>query len=150
MTDIKLNEKKPGRPRRNAPRRVTTNRTVVSEREEIVRQFAPECIDEQETFAVARGAKVVESAIGIFKNDFKSFFGDPAKPKGYYEARGYEAIVNDGEPVTHRGDPLYRIPTDKWVARRVESEADSESFVNQALEGDEEASALGLRRDIAD
>ena len=62
------------------------------------------------------------------------FYGDRAKQKEYL-LEGYEPIMEEGEQVHHKGDPLYRIREKTFLARREQSELQSIATLEQARTG---------------
>lgn len=62
------------------------------------------------------------------------FYGDRQKVKDYIE-EGYEPVMEEGQQVHHKGDPLFRIREATYVARRQQAEMDSIAIVEQARKG---------------
>jgi len=62
------------------------------------------------------------------------FFGDRSKEREYI-AMGYKPVIENGESVHHKGDPLYTIPEEKFKARRQASELMSVNILEQARAG---------------
>lgn len=62
------------------------------------------------------------------------FYGDRAKHKDYL-LDGYEPIMEEGQAVHHKGDPLYRIRDEVFKARREKSALQSVAILEQARAG---------------
>lgn len=62
------------------------------------------------------------------------FYGDRTKHRDYLED-GYEPVMEEGEQVHHKGDPLYRISEATHLERRRRSEMESIAIVEQARQG---------------
>ena len=98
------------RQRKEAPLVEVRDHSESDERGQIVRLYAPECLDNYERRNVQRG-RVIERSRKP-SNEFHAYFSDPAVPDSYYLRRGYEAVKDEkGEHVTHKGDKLWRIKT---------------------------------------
>lgn len=135
------NGKKAGR-RKTAPAVKVAPSGFVSEREQIVAMYAPECIPSQELRRV--GSRDVP--IGAFTNEFTAYFGDPNVSVDHYKALGYEPVIANGRHVSHKRDLLYRRPVGEFVKHMADSERQSEEVVDQAMRGqDDIALDAGLR-----
>lgn len=62
------------------------------------------------------------------------FYGDREKVKDYL-VMGYEPVMEDGEQVHHKGDPLFSIDEDVFQARRRRDELESVNILEQARMG---------------
>jgi len=62
------------------------------------------------------------------------FYGDRNKTKEYI-AMGYKPVLDEGEQVHHKGDPLYTIPEETFRSRRQASEMMSVNILEQARMG---------------
>jgi hypothetical protein len=62
------------------------------------------------------------------------FYGDREKVKDYIHL-GYEAVLDNGVQVNHKGDPLFMIPEEKFKARRQREELESVNILEQARMG---------------
>lgn len=62
------------------------------------------------------------------------FYGDRNKEREYL-AMGYKPVVENGEAVHHKGDPLYTISEEVFNARRQRSELMSVNILEQARMG---------------
>lgn len=99
------------RPRKIAPvEMVDYSRT--DERGELVRMYAPECIERKERSVKRDHMGRVTSRTNVAINEWHSYFGDPSVPDSFYLRRGYEAVKDEkGTHVTHKGDKLWKIKT---------------------------------------
>jgi len=76
-----------------------------SERQELLTQYAPECI----------APKPDRRRKRQLKSQFVAYFGDPAEPVERRINKGWEAVVDkNGKQVTHNGDPLYRMKRENY------------------------------------
>ena len=62
------------------------------------------------------------------------FYGDRTKFKEYL-AMGYEPVMEDGQQVHHKGDPLFSIAESTFKARREREELESVNILEQARMG---------------
>jgi hypothetical protein len=62
------------------------------------------------------------------------FYGDRNKTKEYV-SMGYTPVLDEGEQVHHKGDPLYKIPEETFRGRRQASEMMSVNILEQARMG---------------
>lgn len=62
------------------------------------------------------------------------FYGDRTKEREYL-ATGYKPVMDNGEQVHHKGDPLYMISEETFKARRNQSEMMSVNILEQARMG---------------
>lgn len=70
-----------------------------------------------------------------YKSDGRHmFYGDRTKVKDYL-AMGYEPVVDEGEQVHHKGDPLFSIAENTFKARRERDELESVNILEQARMG---------------
>jgi hypothetical protein len=69
------------------------------------------------------------------------FYGDRDKVKDYL-ADGYEPVMEEGEQVHHKGDPLMRIKAETFKARRERSELESINILEQARSGGRSEDAI--------
>jgi hypothetical protein len=68
------------------------------------------------------------------KTGMHMFYGDRSKTKDYL-AMGYEPVVEDGEQVNHKGDPLFSIAETTFQERRMREELESVNILEQARMG---------------
>jgi hypothetical protein len=111
----------------------------ISERDEFIHLYAPECLD-----------KVNKDGQRIgHTSEYVAFYGDPNEPKGFYERRGYEPVKDDdGNVVNHRGDPLFRIPRKVRDARRaVPARRSMETVATHNMGEDRAAKEEGFHRE---
>jgi hypothetical protein len=108
------------------------------ERKELVKRYAPECIEPPFNPRSGRPRQFAE---------WHAFFADPNK--AHIRAhRGYEPVPNEhGDQVQHEGDLLFRIPRDMWKNTKVAASVESasrrksssdgklNSLANEAVEG---------------
>jgi len=108
------------------------------ERKELVKRYAPECIDPPFNPLSGRPRQYAE---------WHAFFADP--DKAHIRAhRGYEPVPNEhGDQVQHEGDLLFRIPRDMWkqskdasstesaLRRKSSSDGKLNSLASEAMEG---------------
>jgi len=81
------------------------------ERMEILRDYAPECMDN------------VDSNTGLFKpqsSEWVPFFADPNKNhnKRRLTKLGYEPVMVEGSQLDHRGDLLFKCPRELFTQRK--------------------------------
>lgn len=69
------------------------------------------------------------------------FYGDRDKVKDYL-AIGYKPVVDEGEQVHHKGDPLFMIPQQTFKARREREELESVNILEQARTGNRSADRI--------
>lgn len=69
------------------------------------------------------------------------FYGDREKVKDYL-AMGYEAVIEEGEQVHHKGDPLFSIANETFKARRERDELESVNILEQARMGNRAEDAV--------
>lgn len=62
------------------------------------------------------------------------FYGDRDKVRDYL-LMGYEPVMEDGEQVHHKGDPLFSIAENVFKARRQRDELESVNILEQARMG---------------
>ena len=62
------------------------------------------------------------------------FYGDRTKFKEYL-SMGYEPVMEDGQQVHHKGDPLFSIAESTFKARREREELESVNILEQARMG---------------
>jgi len=115
------------RMRKPVPEEIDPNYVYKDEREEIIEMFAPDCIDKRDE----RGARIQNSS------EFTAFFGDPKGDMSLYRRQGYIPIVQNGEQVTHRGDPLFKRARELFTKERMRSEGISRRNAEASLEAED-------------
>lgn len=95
------------------------------------RQLAPRQVSVQ---SLSRSNDREDIANKYKKDGLHMFYGDREKVK-YYVEDGYTPVMEDGQQVHHKGDPLFSIPEAEHVARREVSELESVAILEQARLG---------------
>lgn len=94
---------------RKAAPNIQVGAYIENERDEITKQYGKDCIGRSK---IVNGQKVK------IPPKFRLFFGDDKEKIETYIRRGYAPVKDsDGEIVTHRGDPLFKIHNDAWQGR---------------------------------
>lgn len=105
-----------GRPRKIAPN-IDVEIAETCERMDLLRMYAPECVEKIERNTFVKDPR--HPSYWRKKNpEFKEFFGDPLVPVDHYKRLGYEPVIADGKHINHKGDPLYKLPYEKWQANQ--------------------------------
>ncbi len=95
------------RPRKTAPN-VTVDPPYVSERDELVKTFAPDCINKRDP----EGKKT-------WGLNHAYFCDSKDEPDDLMRARGYEPVLRpDKTHVAHKGDKLWKCPTETWLKKQ--------------------------------
>jgi hypothetical protein len=65
---------------------------------------------------------------------YKMVFGDRTKTRDYLD-QGYEPVMDEGQAVHHKGDPLYRVNAAYYQDRKRRAELESVQILEQARMG---------------
>lgn len=121
--------------RKPAPAGVVAFRPYTDERTELIHQYAPECEDKLDGY----GREKAESK-------WVAYFGDEKEPVSRRKSMGFEPVIDPEtkQQVTHNGDPLWRIPREKYAERIERPAAESREIVQDQFEAqDAEARSIG-------
>lgn len=116
---------------RVAPKVAVVDYGSFDERNEILNQFASDCVGPNSAFS--------------------AFFDDPDIPAEYYERRGYEAVMSPkGEQITHKGDRLWKRPREAYLKEVNANSNRAMELASAAKSPGEESYASGQLQEIAD